>query len=287
MNETLKKLVDIIDQSKINLKFTLLEIGAVEVKDSKEPFYQLLNYFPESKIIGFEIEKEVCDKMNKAASPGVKYYPFALGKSNEKRKLYITQHPMCCSLYKPNEPLISLYNNFEVAYLKRETEVETISLDHFIDQNEVGEIDFIKIDVQGAELDIFKGGKKTLANVLKIICEVEFIPHYEDQPLFGDVCNYLNEYNLMFNKFLGLSGRALKPIMLNNNPNLASQHIWTDAVFIYHVQKIKNLSDEKLLKLSLLACVYQSLDLTFFCLSHYDKRHSSSLGKDWMNNISK
>jgi FkbM family methyltransferase len=287
MSETLKKLVDIIDQSKINLKFTLLEIGAVEVKDSKEPFYQLLNYFPESKIIGFEIEKEVCDKMNKAASPGVKYYPFALGKSNEKRKLYITQHPMCCSLYKPNEPLISLYNNFEVAYLKRETEVETISLDHFIDQNEVGEIDFIKIDVQGAELDIFKGGKKTLANVLKIICEVEFIPHYEDQPLFGDVCNYLNEYNLMFNKFLGLSGRALKPIMLNNNPNLASQHIWTDAVFIYHVQKIKNLSDEKLLKLSLLACVYQSLDLTFFCLSHYDKRHSSSLGKDWMNNISK
>jgi FkbM family methyltransferase len=287
MSKTLKKLVDIINQNKINIKFTLLEIGAVEVKDSKEPFYQLLDYFPESKIIGFEIEKEVCDKMNKSANTGIKYYPYALGKANEKRKLYITQHPMCCSLYKPNESLISLYNNFEVANLKHETEVETISLDYFIDQNEIGEIDFIKIDVQGAELDIFKGGKKTLANVLKIICEVEFIPHYEDQPLFGDVCNFLNEYNLMFNKFLGLSGRALKPIMLNNNPNLASQHIWTDAVFIHHVQKIQNLSDEKLLKLSLLSCVYQSLDLTFFCLSHYDKRHSSSLGKDWMNNISK
>ena len=40
-------------------------------------------------------------------------------------------------------------------------------------------IDFIKIDVQGAELDVFKGGKKALENVLKIICEMEFVPLYE------------------------------------------------------------------------------------------------------------
>ena len=69
-------------------------------------------------------------------------------------------------------------------------------------------------------MDIFKGASKTLKNVVKIVCEVEFISHYENQPLFGDVCSYLSEHNLMFNKFLGLSGRALKPIMLNNNPNL-------------------------------------------------------------------
>ena len=287
MSETLRKLVDTINPNKSNLNFTLLEIGAAIVTDNKEPFYQLLEYFPSSKIIGFEIEKDVCEKMNANAAKGVKYYPYALGKANEKRNLYITQHPMCSSLYKPNESLISLYNNFEVAYLKNQTEVETISLDYFVDQNKIGAIDFIKIDVQGAELDIFKGGKKTLENVLQIICEVEFIPHYENQPLFGDVCNYLDKYDLMFNKFLGLSGRALKPIMLNNNPNLASQHIWTDAIFIHHVQKIQNLSDEKLLKLSLLACVYQSLDLTFYCLSHFDKRNATSFGKDWMNKIIK
>jgi hypothetical protein len=134
-------------------------------------------------------------------------------------------------------------------------------------------------------LDIFKGASKTLKNVLKIVCEVEFIPHYENQPLFGDVCSFLNEHNLMFNKFLGLSGRALKPIMLNNNPNLPSQHIWSDAVFIRHIEKINNLNDEQLIKLGLLSCVYYSLDLTFFCLSEYDKRHSTSLAKDWMTKI--
>jgi len=238
MNNALNLLVEFIKQTGTNISFTIIEIGALKLNKKNESFYELLDYFPSSKIIGFEIEKEVCEKMNSESLKGIKYYPYALGKANEKRKLYITQHPMCCSLYKPNEELIKLYNNFEVAYLREETEINTISLDHFIDKNNIGNIDFIKIDVQGAELDIFQGASKTLQNVLKVVCEVEFIPLYENQPLFGDICNYLIKYNLMFNKFLGLAGRALKPISFNNNPNLPSQHIWTDAVFIHHIQKI-------------------------------------------------
>ena len=286
MNKALNILAEYIKQADIKINFTIIEIGAVQIQNEKEPFYELLDYFPESRIIGFEIEKAVCEKMNSQSLKGVKYYPYALGKANEKRKLYITQHPMCCSLYKPNEEFIKLYNNFEVAYLKKETEIDTISLDYFIDKHDVGNIDFIKIDVQGAELDIFKGGSKALKNVLKIVCEVEFVQHYENQPLFGDVCTYLSQHDIMFNKFLGLAGRALKPIMLNNDPNITSQHIWSDAVFVHHIQKIHNLSDIQLIKLSLLACVYYSLDLTFYCLSEYDKRNSSSFAKDWMSKIS-
>ena len=286
MNKVLEILVEYIKFTNIKINFTIIEVGALQIHNKKEPFYELLDYFPSSKIIGFELEKEVCEKMNFVSSKGVKYYPYALGKANEKRKLYITQHPMCCSLYKPNEKLIKLYNNFEVAYLKEETEIDTISLDYFIENHDVDNIDFIKIDVQGAELDIFKGGSKALKNVLKIVCEVEFIQHYENQPLFGDVCNYLSQHDLMFNKFLGLAGRALKPLVVNNNPNQPSQHIWSDAVFIRHIQKIHNLSDAQLIKLSLLACVYFSLDLTFYCLSEYDKRNSTSLAKDWMTKIS-
>ena len=285
MNKALSILVQFVKQTNIKCSFNIIEVGALHIHDQKEPFYQLLDYFPSSQIIGFEVEKKVCEQMNSNSPERVKYYPYALGKANEKRKFYITQHPMCCSLYKPNQELIKLYNNFEVAYLKEETEIDTITLDYFIDKNNIGNIDFIKIDVQGAELDVFQGASKTLQNVLKIICEVEFIPIYENQPLFENVCNYLIKYNLMFNKFLGLAGRALKPISFNNNPNLPSQHIWTDAVFIRHIQKIHRLNDEQLIKLSLLSCVYSTLDLTFFCLLEYDKRHSTSIAKEWMDKI--
>ena len=286
MNKILQLTVDLIKDINIDICFTLLEVGAVKISEEEEPFYELLDYFPSSKIVGFEIDKEVCDKMNLSARDGVKYYPHALGEFNESKKLYITNHPMCSSLYKPNEDLISLYHNFEAAYLKSKTTIKTITLDNFLEANNIGSLDFIKIDVQGAELDIFRGGKKALKDVLKIVCEVEFIHHYENQPLFGDVCKFLNGYDLMFNKFLGMAGRSLRPIVFNSDKNFASQHIWSDAIFIKHIQKISQLSDKKLLKLSLLAAVYESLDLTHYCLSRFDERNSSSLATKWLQKVS-
>ncbi len=282
MKDPFEKLVEIIRETKVNCIFNLLEIGAAKTGKTKEPFYKILDYFPHSKIIGFEIDKRVCDKMNSEASEGIKYYPYALGKANEKKKLYNTQAPMCTSLYKPNEKLISLYNNLDFAYLKNETEIETITLDNFISKNSIDNLDFIKIDTQGSELDIFNGGKNSLKNVVKIICEVEFVPIYEDQPLFGDVNKFLNENGFMFNKFLGLSGRSLKPLILNKDLNKASQHMWSDAVFIKNIEVIQNLSDDKLLKLSILSAAYFSMDLSFFCLSIYDRRYSSNLAKNWI-----
>ena len=285
MQDIFKKLVEIIQKTKIDFKFTIVEIGALPVSNSKPRFYKILEYFPTSEIIGFEIGKEVCDQMNSTANKGIKYYPYALGDKNEKRKLYITQDPMCTSLYKPNEEFLKLYHELQYMYLKEETEIETITLDTFVDRYSINEIDFIKIDVQGAELDIFKGSKKLLSKVLKIVCEVEFVPLYHEQPLFGDISKFLSQYNFMFNKFLGLSGRTLKPLIANKDKTIGSQHMWTDAIFIQNINKIQNLSDEKLLKLSVLAAIYNNLDLTFFYLSVYDERNSSTLAKDWMRNL--
>ena len=53
------------------------------------------------------------------------------------------------------------------------------------------------------------GGVGTLTDVVAIASEVEFIPLYIDQPLFGDVCAFLAKHDFMFHKFLGLCGRFL------------------------------------------------------------------------------
>ncbi len=103
------------------------------------------------------------------------------------------------------------YNNLEVAMLKSTGTITTTSLDSFTRQNSVDEIDFIKIDVQGAELDVFKGATKALDNVVFIVSEVEFIPLYIDQPLFGDVCKYLTENFINSLKWLGV---PLNPLLL-------------------------------------------------------------------------
>ncbi len=260
-----------------SLTFNILEVGALPLEESGEPFHQLLDFFPGSRIIAFETEKELCNKLNETAKPGLIYYPIALGRYNEIADFYLTEHPMCSSLYRPNEELLNYYNNLEVAMIKRISNIKTITLDDFCDQFQMTNIDYIKIDVQGAALDIFKGGQNCLRNVLAILSEVEFIHLYENQPLFGDVCHFLDKNKLMFHKFFDLAGRTLKPVVYKSDSNAASQHMWSDALFIKTLSLLNSLADDKLLKLATIAYIYDSADVAFYCLNLYDQRHNSQI----------
>ena len=276
MNKKIKFLESIagFDNS---LEFQILEIGAHPYEDTKEPFHQLIDIFPRSRIIAFELDKNECEKLNQKSPKGIKYFSYALGEKNEKKKLYITNHPMCSSLYKPNEKFMKLFNNLDFAYLKNIQDVETVSLDFFLKKENINFVDFIKIDIQGAELDVFRGGVESLNNVLTIITEVEFVQLYNDQPLFGDMSSFLSEFHIMFHKFLSLQGRTLKPTVLNNDLNHSSQHMWSDAMYIRDVEKISSLNNHQILKLSVLGYLYGSPDLTFHCLKIYDKKNNTQL----------
>jgi FkbM family methyltransferase len=281
--QRIKIVGDILREAERTLSFTILEIGALPLQGQKEPFHQLLDIFPDSRIIAFEVDKNLCDQLNRNAKRGIRFFPIALGRKEERRPFYVTNNPMCSSLYRPNEDFISLYNNMEVAMLKKVESIETVSLDHFTAENHVESVDFIKIDIQGAELDVFQGGMDTLQNVVAIVSEVEFVHHYVDQPLFGDVCAFLAEQDIMFHKFLRTGGRSLKPIILGNDPNLPVQYIWSDAVFLRHLFKIPDLSADKLLKMGLLAFIYGSPDVTFYCFKCYDEKNGTTIQKALLN----
>ena len=189
----LENFLELIKKHNQTLQFQIIEIGAHPYGGKEEPFYKLLDFFPNSKIYAFEINKNECDKLNKISKKGIQFFPYALGEKKEKRKFYETNHPMCSSLYEPDEKFIKLYNNLKMAQTKTITELETITLHQFIEEQKIKNVDFIKIDVQGAELDIFKGAKDHLDKVLTIISEVEFVPIYKNQPLFGDIYSFLKK----------------------------------------------------------------------------------------------
>ena len=95
MNKLLEQTAGVIHLLKTDLSFTIVEIGALKLSEKDEPFYKLLDHFPSSKIYGFELDKSVCDQLNSNAGSGVEYFPYALGERSERRKLNITNHPMC------------------------------------------------------------------------------------------------------------------------------------------------------------------------------------------------
>ena len=281
----LSTLAAVLHEAQWELEFTVLDIGAREIHGESEPFYRLLSHFPGSRVVAFEPDKALCRSQNASAREGVTYYPRALGRANERRKFYETSDPMCSSMYPPNSELLDRYNNMDVARLKQVSELDTSSLDSFCAEHAIGDVDFIKIDIQGAELEVFEGGVATLGNVLGIVSEAEFIPNYVGQPLFGDVCRFLDAQGLKFQKILGVGGRTLKPMILGQDPNACSQMMWADVLFFRDLFAEDPLWNEQRLKLAVLAALYGCLDVMHFCCREVDRLEGEGIGPELLRRL--
>ena len=97
MDNIISALVNEIKNYNSQIVFRALEIGALDIGD-REKFHQILEYFPGSEIIGFEVAENTCEKLNSTAQNGIKYFPNALGLKKESRTFYETNNTMCCSL---------------------------------------------------------------------------------------------------------------------------------------------------------------------------------------------
>ena len=189
---------------------------------------------------------------------------------------------MTSSLDEPTLPLLSMFQALpELVRVVRRQPLTTKRLD---DVPEAAGTDFLKLDVQGAELDVIRGASKTLSSVTIVQTEVEFVPLYEGQPLFADVDMALRAHGFMFHKFLGLSGRAFKPFLRDKNPNLPiGQILWSDAVYVRDFTRFDELAPDQLLKLALVLIeCYRSVDLAGLALQAYDRLTGDDLGKRYL-----
>jgi FkbM family methyltransferase len=75
---------------------------------------------------------------------------------------------------------------------KKSIAVSVRTLDQIYAESAVDFIDLLKVDVQGAELGVFKGGPLALKRTKIIRCEVGLRTLYEGQPPFIDVYSFLS-----------------------------------------------------------------------------------------------
>lgn len=148
--------------------------------------------------IGFEPDPEEFQKVQKLINQnGEKdkefILPYALWHEPARKTLHITKEPAASSLYMPNADFFARLPDPTQHQVVKQIEIETTTLD-LCKLPSSHNVDVLKMDVQGAELDILKGAKQHIKKgMLAVMAETMFTPHYIDQPFFADMDIFLRE----------------------------------------------------------------------------------------------
>lgn len=266
-------------------KIKIVDIGAMSHGKNTEPYYPLLQNIS-SEVVGFEPVAAELDKLKKQNIPGRYYLPYVIGDGSEQT-FHECNFPMTSSLFEPDEVLLARFQNLgELTKVIKKSQVQTKRLD---DIPEVKGADYLKVDVQGAELMVFKGAIETLKDLLVIHTEVEFVQMYKGQPLFADIDIFLRSQGFQFHRLATSKGRVFKPLFLNDQPTaLMSQWLWADAVYVRDFMAFDSLPSVSLLKLAaILHEQYRSFDLVASALEAYDRREGSKLQAEYIQKLLK
>jgi FkbM family methyltransferase len=154
-----------------------------------------------AKIIGFEPDQAECDRLNNIFSDNhssvfssIDIFPVAVGPENNNKLLHLTKHRGTSSLLTPIESIGKEFSRPDFVKVEETVSVNTKSLDNYIKAQDLPFPDYIKIDIEGYELEALKTAKKTLLDsVLAIRCEVSFITIRKSQPTYSDIDLFLND----------------------------------------------------------------------------------------------
>jgi FkbM family methyltransferase len=153
---------------------------------------------PHLKVYCFEPDEEECARLNKGAAKGVTYLPYALAGAVGKATFYENRVGASSGIYKTDMAYFRRLLNRDNGEVVNERVVDLSTLDEILPSVGVSSIDFIKLDVEGAELDVLEGGKSFLTGgkLVGLLSEIRFQPEINGSPTFSALDRFLLPFGL-------------------------------------------------------------------------------------------
>jgi FkbM family methyltransferase len=118
-------------------------------------------------------------------------HPVAVAEVTGTKVLHLTALKGCTSLYPPNMETLRGHTAASWFEPVGTCEVDVVTLDDLFGPE--ARFDLVKIDVQGAELDVLRGGERLLEHALGISLEAQLHELYHGQALFPEVHRWMVE----------------------------------------------------------------------------------------------
>ena len=148
--------------------------------------------FPEASIHAFEPLSVHFDEFYRLTQgiPGLTLHKVALGPKPGTFDMHVNSKTDTSSFLETHELGRKEWNMCTI----RNESVNTVVLDEYVVANRLPLPDLIKLNVQGYELEVMRGGNNCLNYAKWILCEVNFEEYYKGQSLFHEVVAFLAEH---------------------------------------------------------------------------------------------
>jgi len=229
------------------------------------------------RVTGFEPQEQALLELRQKMGPNENYLPYAVG-CGGTRTLNICMASGMTSLFEPDPVTLDLFEALKpLAEVTRQVSFKTLKLD---DISEIQHLDFLKIDIQGGELAVFKGGVSKLSQAVVVQTEISFVTLYKDQPCLGDVDLEMRKQGFIPHCFAAVKQWPIAPCIVGGNPRQPlNQLLEADIVYVRDFSRPELMSDEQLKHLALIVhqC-YSSFDLALRCVMLLEQRQVLKAG---------
>jgi FkbM family methyltransferase len=153
--------------------------------------------------IGFEPEPEAFGAL-KQGGPwrSLRHLPVAIGGTNGPRTLHVTRDNASTTLLEPDPDSIAEFDKPQFVTVTRTLTVSTRTLDDALAEAGVARVDYLKLDIEGAELEVLRAAPRTVDGLLALKVEVSFLPLRRGQALAADIDQYFAERGFKLMDFI-------------------------------------------------------------------------------------
>lgn len=261
---------------------TIVDVGAANI--GADPTYQPLLVKGLANVVAFEPHQEACDLLNASNARGLRAFPYFVG-DGLPGIFHQTNKIATASLLPPNLEVIERYQHLgDVMKVETTFPVQTTRID---DMPEVGDFDYLKIDVQGAEMQVLHGCQQKLLSCLVVEVEVSFVELYSGQPLFAEIDTFLRSQGFHFHRFGWVGSRCMKPAMVHGDPaSSAFQWLWSDAIYVRDLLGKAIAPEHTLMKqAAIMNDIIGSFDYSVAILTELDKRNGGSRAQAFVQHL--
>lgn len=262
-----------------HLKISLIDAGADAFRDGRTCWEGI----GKSNIILYAFDGDGCEQKNHEARDNDwnhHYYPVIVSDKNGLYPFHIYKCPPRSSVFPPNKKLSEIlrYDHGEPMD-ELNSVVETKILQHAsLDSYwEIDEFDFLKMNIEGAELLALEGFGGGIKDCLGVEIELAFLGLRDGAPYFSDIDPILREKGLTFFDLLAPNVAGYKNSFIHYHPdrvlanhNFPKKHL-TDAHFLYLRNPLtEGYRDlDSTLKLAIISEGYGQVEFAFAVLENW------------------